>query len=221
MDQKKLNIVLVVAVIVLAAAVAYMAYGKNTVSSPDPRAGMISTHANVEKMPKEEESMATPPANSITNSNVKTYTNTKYSFEFEYPSEWEVYADEYGPTDTDTLGIVVYAGPHANIILQKNPPEGSDGAGTYFSVGAYQPKTTFAGTKDCAGTQSDGTKITKVSLSGMLVNKCVFPSMWGTSMAAIVSKNNKMFYRVSSDKYDGTEKATVDKSIASFKITTK
>lgn len=215
MDPKKLNILLGIVIVVLLALVGYMAY----VQKPETEIIPLETiNRNTNTSEKENNNDAVDTLTSA-NATLKTYTNAKYGFEFQYPKEWEVYVNEYGQTNFDKRGVVVVVGTKENIAFHKTPTEGTEGAPSYFRVASYEPKTVTAAMKDCVESPApEGLKVSTFYIAGLLLNKCVYPSMFGTGMSIIISEDNKLFHRVGSDLYEGTTKTDVDKILSTFKL---
>ena len=217
MDPKKLNIVLGIVIVILLGLVGYLAFAQKSENQTLPS---VNVNQNI-NTPIEASNNNVNSTNSNTpaNSTLKTYSNAKYGFEFQYPKEWDIYVDEFGPTEFDKSGVWVVVGPKENIAFHKSPPEGTEGAPAYFSMSSYEPKTVTAAAKDCQGSQSpEGLKVSKLTISGISVNKCTFPSMFGTGMEIAWTQNSKIFYRAGSHKYEGTTKADVDTILPTIKI---
>lgn len=93
MNSKQLSIALGVVVVVLLAVVGYMALKDNsqndTLSQQNttPNSNLMQDNANTQPV---NQTTPTPPASNQQSATSKTYTNTKYGFEVQYPSNWIV-----------------------------------------------------------------------------------------------------------------------------------
>ncbi len=217
MDQKKLNIILGIAIVALLAVIAYLVFGQNPtneLSTVQNSSGTkTETSSNVNTPADTTEKPATP-----SDASVKTYTNTKYGFSFQYPKEWEIHTSAGGAVPGSKDGIIVYAGTKENIAFKKNPPEGTEGAPSMFAVFAHEIAKPEPALVDCKNSAEDGLKFVPYTVSNIKTNKCTAPSLFGTWMSINFTPNNSVYYRLTSDVYEETNRPQVDKILSTFNL---
>ncbi len=213
MTQKNLNLGLGAILLILLGVIGYaLLNGKpqstiqsNTIQANTQNSEPETSTANTESTKTSEE-----PAT------MKTYTNSKFGFSFQYPQDWEIYEETYN-TEIVTAGINVFAGTKQNISGKKSPAEGTSGMPTQFMMSATQLSRATAVATDCQYSPEEGLKFTAITIDKIKTNKCTAPSMFGTLMFINFDNSNK-FFSIRTDDYEGSVKQTVDKILPTIKI---
>ena len=217
MDPKKLNIVLGISTVVLLAVIAYLLFGQNPSSELSTVQNSSGTKTDTSSNANTPSGMTEKPV-TPSDASVKTYSNTKYGFSFQYPKEWEIHTSAGGAVPGSKDGIIVYAGTKENIAGKKNPGEGTEGAPSMFAVFAHEIAKPEPALVDCKNYLEDGLKFVPYTISNIKTNKCTAPSMFGMWMSINFTPNNSVYYRLTSDNYEDANKSQVDKILSTFKF---
>lgn len=208
MDPKKLNIVLGISTVVLLAVIAYLLFGQN------PSSGIkTETSSNANTPADTTEKPVTP-----SDASVKTYTNAKYGFSFQYPKDWDVHVSQSAADPNSTSGIIVFAGTKENIAGKKYPVDGTEGAPSLFAVYVNEIAKPEPANRDCKNFTEDGLKYVPYTIGSIKTNKCTAPAMFGMWMSVNFTPNNSVYYRLTSDVYEETNKPQVDKILSTFSL---
>ena len=145
----------------------------------------------------------------------QTYQNDQYGFSIQYPPEYQMYAATISPGRFEKEGVVLYFGPADYIEAVKTVSE-TEGPAGYLVVSADVPVTPSDAEEGCLGGQAVGT----VSVGGIETTKCLRPSIYTEeSLWISLTRDAQTFFRFSSDKYSGEDKATIDQIISTFRFT--
>lgn len=181
MNPKAANMLIIAITIVLIGAIGLFFYQANSnrqnVQSQQQPAQNIPEQKSTDVAPNTTPQVSTMPAPGATTTAVKTYTNTKNGFEFQYPKEWEVYETIAAENTYSKSGFVVYVGPKANIDAHRKPNEGTDSAPPYFKVAIQVPKKAAAVDENCQYANDSGLKFAPFTIGGVKTNQCISPGM--------------------------------------------
>lgn len=170
---------------------------------------IAGTYFAVTHIPKTtEKGTVPPPATAV---NWKTYSNTQYSFEFQYPND-RIFKEVKGTDGSGVNYFDVKIDTEQNMEFTCND---CDGPATFLKVSIYKPKTDPVAS---CFLPPQG-EISKASVGGMEGDKCVADGLNGPNLLLYLTKDGIIYYQIQADNYSGEQKALIDQIITTFKFT--
>ncbi|HEV7423773.1 MAG TPA: PsbP-related protein [Candidatus Paceibacterota bacterium] len=162
-----------------------------------------------------QQQVSTTPASTSTLADWKTYTNTKYGFEFNYPSN--LVLDEFG--GVDGLGVKYFHVKLNTIEDKKFKCDGCDGPLTFFQV-SYIMSKIGQGSCDLKDPLSHSSEL---NVGSVLWKKCFYEGgMNGPQLIMSHSPDNVSYYQIYAENYGGQygvdHQKIVDQILSTFKF---